>query len=167
MAVLFKGSSSNKFVPFKGSSSTYWILKNLIFGLYPSSNVFSLKTTFRELVLLPYSSKKGEEGVAPPPPFYLKTEAEPASETLFLKKCITPSSEPFRIDLLRSGLPFALDLFLCRKKKKHVEFGALQYLCICSKTHKRQIYVVPAGVRAEGSLPVYSTTKTLFSLDTL
>jgi hypothetical protein len=52
-------------------------------------------------------------GVTPfSPVFYLKTEAEPASETLFLKKkhwamdevqqqdfskCITPSSEPLRI----------------------------------------------------------------------
>jgi hypothetical protein len=31
-------------------------------------------------------SKKGEEVPPLPPPFYLKTEAEPAPETLFLKK---------------------------------------------------------------------------------
>jgi hypothetical protein len=37
------------------------ISKNLAFGLYPSSNVFfPLKTTFRELALLPSSGKKGE-----------------------------------------------------------------------------------------------------------
>jgi hypothetical protein len=54
-----------------------------------------------------------ERASLPPPPFYLKTEAEPASETFLNKKhltmdtvqkqysskCITPSSEPFRIDL--------------------------------------------------------------------
>jgi hypothetical protein len=39
-------------------------LKNLGFGLYPSSNVFSLKT-FRKLVLLPSSGKGGGVGVAP------------------------------------------------------------------------------------------------------
>jgi hypothetical protein len=48
------------------------------FGLYSSSNVFSLKTTFRKLALLPCHP--------PSPLFDLMTEAEPASETLFLKK---------------------------------------------------------------------------------
>jgi hypothetical protein len=80
------------------------ISKNLVFGLYPSSNVFSLKTTFQKLALLPSSGKKERgEGMAPTlwgplervsldhwttlsPLFYLKTEAKPASETLFFLK---------------------------------------------------------------------------------
>jgi hypothetical protein len=59
---------------------------------------FYLKTTFRQLALLPSSGKKGGAGVARTlwgpleraslPTFYLKTEAEKVSETLFLKKNI-------------------------------------------------------------------------------
>jgi hypothetical protein len=58
---------------------------------------FSLKTKFRNLAL-PSSGKKVQRlkldhskgphrvGATPSPLFYLKTEAEPVSETLFLKK---------------------------------------------------------------------------------
>jgi hypothetical protein len=47
------------------------ISKNLAFGLYPSSNVF-------------FPLKNNSTPLSPL--FYLKTEAEPASETLFFKE---------------------------------------------------------------------------------
>jgi hypothetical protein len=61
---------------------------------YPSSNVFSLKTTFLKLALFPSSGKRGGAptlwGPLERASFnhwtYLKMEAEPVSETLFLKK---------------------------------------------------------------------------------
>jgi hypothetical protein len=76
---------------------------------------FSLRTTFRKLALLPSSGKKNVEGMAhPSPPPSLPEDGSRASFQNAFKekhwtkdkvlkqdssKCITPSSEPFRIDL--------------------------------------------------------------------
>jgi hypothetical protein len=118
------------------------IRTNLALGLYPSSDVFLYKQRFgnwlcfrlqvkvggsstlwgplervksQPLDKLGLTLSKGPHrvGATPYPPFNLKTETEPVSEKLFLKKkhrtmdtvlkqdyskCITPSSEPSRID---------------------------------------------------------------------
>jgi hypothetical protein len=50
--------------------------------------LFSFKATFRKLALLSSSGKEDVKGWRPSSLFYLKTEAEPFSGTLFLKKNI-------------------------------------------------------------------------------
>jgi hypothetical protein len=66
---------------------------------------FSLKTTFRKLALLPSSGKKRGGGVAPTlwgPLEIANLNHWTMDKVLkqYSSKCITPSSEPFRIELL-------------------------------------------------------------------
>jgi hypothetical protein len=103
-----------------------FLLKHFIYirnfwvsGLYPSSGIWR-NTTFRKLDLFPSSGKKTPTQLGPLeranvnhcllPPFYLRTETDPVSETSCSFKyrtmdkvhkprnslCYSPSSQPFR-----------------------------------------------------------------------
>jgi hypothetical protein len=58
-------SSAGSYIPvtlfWRVLTMVWSISKNLAYGLYPSSSVFCLKTTFRKLAVLPSSGKKGEK----------------------------------------------------------------------------------------------------------
>jgi hypothetical protein len=82
----------------KGSDDGVMHFEESCFRTFPSSNVFLKKQRFRNWFCFLLQVKRGEGvaptlskgphrvGVTPPPLFYLKTEAEPVSETLFLNK---------------------------------------------------------------------------------
>jgi hypothetical protein len=59
------------------NTQNYWV-----FGFFPSSGILD-NTTFRKLDLFPSSDEGGGEDTYSVEPLHLRTETDPASETLY------------------------------------------------------------------------------------